>query len=289
MTTGVPVMRCPVCNADVPAAAFCGACGAHLSPRRGDGRGMLRPVAYSAAPGEHVVRLSVASTLFPHLPHGSRAPFRVALAVLFLTLVVLAFLGWQAPLIAVGALGFPMVFVLYLHETDIDDDLPLSSLVLTAVLAIGLGIGWALLTGVIVAHSYDVTLSDASSEEHSIPVEGIAIPAGSAVLLVLPAVVVRLLRPGTRESLDGFVIGALSAIAFNAAATLTRLSPQIATGPTAHDRPASSLLAEAGIQGVAMPLTAAALGGLAGVALWFARPADNARRPAVVLLVASFL
>jgi hypothetical protein len=289
MTTGVPVMRCPVCNADVPAAAFCGACGAHLSPRRGDGRGMLRPVAYGAAPGEHVLRLSVASTLFPHLPHRSRAPFRVALAVLFLTLVVLAFLGWQAPLIAVGALGFPMVFVLYLHETDIDDDLPLSSLVLTAVLAIGLGIGWALLTGVIVAHSYDVTLSDASSEQHSIPVEGIAIPAGTAVLLVLPAVVVRLLRPGTREALDGFVIGALSAITFNAAATLTRLAPQFATGPTARDRPASSLLAEAGIQGVAMPLTAAALGGLAGVALWFARPADNARRPAVVLLVASFL
>ncbi|HEX2398456.1 MAG TPA: zinc ribbon domain-containing protein, partial [Mycobacterium sp.] len=90
MTTAVPVMRCPVCNADVPAAAFCGACGAHLSPRRGDGRGMLRPVAYGAAPGEHVVRLSVASTLFPHLPDRSRAPFRVALAVLFLTLVVLA-------------------------------------------------------------------------------------------------------------------------------------------------------------------------------------------------------
>jgi hypothetical protein len=38
-----------------------------------------------------------------------------------------------------------------------------------------------------------------------------------------------------------------------------------------------------------MPLTAAALGGLAGVALWFARPADKGRRPAIVLLVASFL
>jgi hypothetical protein len=101
-------------------------------------------------------------------------------------------------------------------------------------------------------------------------------------------VVVRLLRPATRESLDGFVIGALSAIAFTASATLTRLAPQFATGPTAQDQPVSELLAEAGIQGVAVPLTAAAAGGLVGVALWFTRPAGMDRRPAVVLLAASF-
>jgi hypothetical protein len=235
-----------------------------------------------------VLRLSIASSLFPHLPHRSRAPFRVALGVLFLTLIAFAFLKWQAPLIAVSALGFPLLFLLYMHETDIDDDLPSSSLALTAALGIGFGVGWALLTGHIVADSYDVALSDGTSEGHSL-LEGVAIPAGSAVLMVLPAVVVRLLRPATRESLDGFVIGALSAIAFVAAATLTRLAPQLATGPTAHDQPASELLAEAGIQGVAMPLTAAAAGGLVGVALWFTRPAGMNRRPAVVLLTSSFV
>ncbi|HEX9497750.1 MAG TPA: zinc ribbon domain-containing protein, partial [Mycobacterium sp.] len=283
----VPTMHCAVCDADVPAGAFCGTCGAHLSPQRGNGRGVLRPAAYGAAPGEHVLRLSVASSLFPHLPHRSRAPFRVALAVLFLTLIAFAFLGWQAPLIAVSALGFPLLFLLYLHETDIDDDLPVSTLALTAALGVGLGVGWALLTGSIVADSYDVALSGGTSEGHSI-LEGL-IPAGSAVLMVLPAVVVRLLRPASRESLDGFVIGALSAIAFVASATLTRLAPQFATGPTAQDRAVSGLLAEAGIQGVAMPLTAAAAGGLIGAALWFTRPAGIDRRPAVVLLVASFL
>jgi hypothetical protein len=285
---GVPTMHCAVCDTDVPAGAFCGTCGAHLSPQRGNGRGVLRPGAYAAAPGEHVLRLSVASSLFPHLPHRSRAPFRVALAVLFLTLIAFAFLRWQAPLIAVSALGFPLLFLLYLHETDIDDDLPVSSLALTAALGVGLGVGWALLTGSIVADSYDVALSEGTSEGHSI-IEGLVIPAGSAVLMVLPAVVVRLLRPATRESLDGFVIGALSAISFVASATLTRLAPQFATGPTAQDQPVSELLAEAGIQGVAMPLTAAAAGGLVGVALWFTRPAGMDRRPATVLLVSSFL
>jgi hypothetical protein len=249
---------------------------------------VLRPRAYAAAPGEHLLQLSVASSLFPHLPHTSRTPFRVALAVLFLVLVAFALLGWQAPLIAVSALGFPLLFLLYLHESDIDDDLPVSSLALTAALGVGLGVGWALLTGDIVAGSYDVALSDGTSEGHSI-LEGLVIPAGSGVLMVLPAVVVRLLRPASRESLDGFVFGALSAIAFVASAALTRLAPQFATGPTAQDRSVSGLLAEAGIQGVAMPLTAAAAGGLVGVALWFTRPAGMDRRPAVVLLVSSFV
>ncbi|HYR14983.1 MAG TPA: zinc ribbon domain-containing protein, partial [Mycobacterium sp.] len=285
---GVPTMHCAVCDSDVPAAAFCGTCGAHLSPERGDGRGVLRPGAYAVAPGEHLLGLSVASSLFPHLPHGSRAPFRVALAVLFLTLIAFALLGWQAPLIAVSALGFPLLFLLYLHESDIDDDLPVSSLALTAALGVGLGVGWALLTGAIVADSHNVALSQETSQGHSV-LEGLVIPAASAVLMVLPAVVVRLLRPATRESLDGYVIGALSAIAFVASATLTRLAPQFATGLTAQDRPVSGLLAEAGIQGVAMPLTAAAAGGLVGVALWFTRPAGMDRRPAVVLLVSSFV
>jgi hypothetical protein len=284
----MPTMHCAVCDTDVPAGAFCGTCGAHLSAQRGNGRGVLRPGAYGAAPGEHVLRLSVASSLFPHLPHRSLAPFRVALAVLVLMLIAFAFLRWQAPLIAVSALGLPLLFLLYLHETDIDDDLPASTLGLTAALGVGLGVGWALLTGSIIAESYDVALSDGTTEGFSI-LQGLLIPAGTACLMLLPAVVMRLLRPSTRESLDGFVIGALGSIAFVASATLTRLAPQLTTGPKAHDQPVSELLAEAGIQGVAMPLTAAAAGGLVGVALWFTRPAGMDRRPAVVLLILSFL
>jgi hypothetical protein len=285
---GVPTMHCAVCETDVPAGAFCGTCGAQLSAQRGSGRGVLRSRAYAAAPGEHVLRLSVASSLFPHLPHTSRAPFRAGLALVTLALVAFGLLRWQAPLIAVSVLGLPLLFVLYLREADVHRDLPIRRLVLVAVLGVGLGVGWALLTGAIVAHSYDVALSEGTSERHSI-LEGLVIPTGGAVLMLVPAVVVRLLRPAPRESLDGFVIGALSAIAFTAAATLTRLAPQFATGPTAEDQPVSGLLAEAGIQGIAMPLTAAAAGGLVGVALWFTRPADNNRRPAIVLLASSLL
>ena len=163
--------------------------------------------AYAAAPGEQVLRLSVASSLFPHLPHRSRTPFRVGLAVLFLALIAFALLRWQAPLIVVSALGFPLVFLLYLHEADVHRDLPIRSLVTTAVMGVGLGVGWALLTGTVVADFYDVALGAGEPEEQTLLV-GLAIPVGSAVLMLVPVVVVRLLHPATRESLDGFVIGA---------------------------------------------------------------------------------
>ncbi|HUO37530.1 MAG TPA: zinc ribbon domain-containing protein, partial [Mycobacterium sp.] len=91
----------------------------------------------------------------------------------------------------------------------------------------------------------------------------------SAALMLIPVMLAWRWRLPTRKPLDGFIIGALGAISFTAAGTLTRLAPQFATGQIAHGRPIGGLLVEATIQGVAMPLTAAAAGGLVGTALWF--------------------
>ena len=107
--------------------------------------------------------------------------------------------------------------------------------------------------------------------------DGLAIPLGGAVLMLVPAVLVRLLRPPTRESLDGYVIGSLGAITYTAAGVLTRLAPQLTTGLVARGRGVGGLLVEAGIEGVAMPLTAAAAGGLVGAALWYSGRADPSR------------
>lgn len=213
------------------------------------------------------MRPSVASSLFPHLPHRSRAAFRVGLALVVLLLIALAFLRWQAPLIAIGALALPLVFLLYLYEADIHRDSIVRSLAPTALLGIGLGVGWASATGSLVSDFYDVSLADADSRRLALLV-GIVVPIGGAILMLVPAVVMRFVHR-TRKSLDGFVIGALGAISFTAAATLTLLAPQFATGVTAGDRPTSVLLVQAGMQGVAVPLTAAAAGGLVGAALWF--------------------
>ncbi|MGV0793926.1 zinc ribbon domain-containing protein [Mycolicibacterium sp. XJ1819] len=265
----VPTTNCPGCRAEVPVAAFCGNCGARLARRDDDGT-RLRLGAYAAAPGEHTLRLAVASSLLPHLPHSSRAPFRAGLAVLALALLTLALVRCQAALIVVGALGPPLIFALYLRESGVGRDLPIRSLALPAGVGVALGIGWAWVTGRIIAETHDVALGAAPSVEDTIL--GMVIPVGAAVLMLVPVVVMRLSRPDTREALDGYAIGAWGALVFTAAGTLTRSAPQFATGITDHDRPIGGLLVQAAIQGVALPLTAAALGGLVGAALWFGRP-----------------
>jgi hypothetical protein len=150
MTAGIPVIRCPVCQLDVPTGAFCGTLRRALIsvsrswPQRAATRGIRGGIwrTHAAAVCGQLVNFTPAAT--------SRAPFRIALAVLFLALVALGLLRWQAPLIAVSA-RFSPLFLFYLHGSDMDDDLPLSSLVLTALLGLALGVRVALLTGDIVA------------------------------------------------------------------------------------------------------------------------------------------
>ncbi|HKV21547.1 MAG TPA: zinc ribbon domain-containing protein, partial [Mycobacterium sp.] len=270
-------MQCRICQTDVPAGEFCGLCGDPLTPKPGDGPSWLRLRTYSAAPGENLFLPSLASSLFPQLPHRSRMPFRVVLILVLLALVTFATLRMPAALITVAALGLPLLFLLYMRETDALRDLPALTLLLTATLGIGLGVGWVLLTGAIVARSYGVPLGVGIAGGRILR-EGLGIPVGGMLVMLVPAVVVRLTRPSSRESLDGFMIGAFGALAFTAAATITRLAPQFATGMIARSRPVSSLIVEAGIRGIAVPLTAAAVGGLIGAALWFTRPPSKAHQ-----------
>jgi hypothetical protein len=191
-------------------------------------------------------------------------------------------------LVAVSALGFPFLFALYVRESDGFDDIPARRWALTAALGIGLGVGWVLLTGAMVARSYGIALGAGVVGSRMLSM-GIGIPLGGVILMLMPAVIVRLLRPPTREALEGFMVGALGALSFTAAATLTRLAPQFGSGVVSK-RPIDSLLVEAGIRGVAVPLTAAAAGGLIGAALWFRRPPSKEKqRPGVVrALLVSF-
>jgi hypothetical protein len=219
---------------------------------------------------EHVLRISVVSTLFPQLPERSRTPFRVGLVGLVVALVVFAALRWQAPLIAIAALGVPLLFVLYLRETDALGNVPIRSLALAAVLGIAFGAGWAQVIGAIVSRAYDVAMGADEDWGHEL-LEGVTIPVGGALVMLAPALVVRLLGPSVRKVLDGFVIGSLGAISFAFAATVGRLAPQLASGPTTQERSVADLVVEAGIQGVAAPVMALAVGGLVGTALWLSR------------------
>lgn len=269
-----PRMECDVCQMDVPAGNFCGWCGDHLDQHEHEGPKWLRMKAFSASPGEHLLKPNIASSLFPQLSPTSRTPFLIGLTLLFLTLLAATFFRLPAALVTVAALGLPLLFLIYLQEADAHRDIPSATLVITAALGIGIGVGWVLLTGEMVANAYDVPLGAGIAASRVIR-EGLGVPLGGMLLMLAPAVIVRLVRPGPREAMDGFGLGALGALMFTAAATLTRLAPQFGAGMVARSRPMNGLMVEAGIRGIAVPLTAACVGGLIGTALWFTRPANK--------------
>ena len=238
-------MRCPACGADVPAGLFCGRCGAHLTPERGDGprgcgSGTTRP-----RPSEHVLRPSLASSMLPHLPQRSRTPFRVALVAMLLALVGFTLLKLPAAMIAVAALGGPLLFLLYLREADAFRDLPGDS---CSALAHRRGAGCGL--GTADRRSGGPLLRNSAGGRHRAERAwlrmGLAIPLATTVLMLVSAAVARLLRHADARIVGRVHDRALGALVFTAAATLTRLAPQLPAGVVARTRPLGRLLVEAG-------------------------------------------
>ncbi len=160
-------------------------------------------------------------------------------------------------MIAVAALGLPLLFVLYISESGRYRDLSVWRLVMAGVLSGVFAVSWILLTGELVARSYGVPMATGLAIHHLLR-EGLAMPAGAMIVMFVPVAVVRLTRPKSQEALDGYIVGALSALTFAAIATLTRLAPQFAAGLIDHHRPVRVLVLEAVTCGVTIPLTAAA-------------------------------
>ncbi len=271
-------MQCRLCHSDVPSGAFCGYCGAHLYQLPGSGPDRLRADSYVAEPNEQLVRLSLVSTVFPHLPPRSRIAFRVALGLLTVVLVVLALMRWQAALIAVTVFGVPALFIAYGRQAGVRSDLGRPVVALTSLTGLGLGAGWACLTGPVLANSY-LSVLGPGHDGARLLAQGLSIPVLGALLMLVPTVGARIYRPASRESLDGYAIGARSALFFTAAAIAVRAAPQLSNGLVAHHKPVGVLLMQAGVQGLAMPLTAAAVGGLTGLALWFSQRGRSQRGP----------
>lgn len=201
-----------------------------------------------------------------------RLPLWGAMLFVLGVLITLAMLRWQAPMIGAGAVGVPLVLVGYLRGSG----QPPRVLAVVAVVGAALGLGWALVTGDIVAHAYDVALGEGVTVDHTVR-DGLIISVGGALVMLAPAILAyRLIR----DPLTGSMFGALGATSFTVVTTLTRLAPQLATGVSTDERSAAGLLAEAAIQGVAVPVLAAAVGAMVGAAA-------GAHRRRAVLVVAS--
>ena len=262
--------ECPGCRAAVPAGSFCGNCGAENGASTGTWRLWLRPRTFAVAPRERVAWPLITSSLFPHLSEQSRNPFRHGLFLLLAMLTAFSMLRLLGPLVTVMSLGVPLLFLVYVWRSGALADISTPALALSAVLGAGLSTAWWLWTGDVVASAYGVPLGAASQLQTALGI-GMAITTVGAVLMVLPPVAVRALRLPIRGSLDGFLIGALGALAYSAAGTITWLGPQFTAG-LLDNFSRWRLLEEAFLYGLFDPLIAAAAGGTVGLALWF-RPA----------------
>lgn len=290
--TAVPTVACPRCGTGVPEGNFCGLCGCHLAAGPGpssQGSEWLRLAAFGAAPSERVLRPHLLSTLFPQLPGQSRRPFLVVGALGAGALLGFALLRMPVAGITVAALGLPLLFALYLRAAGLDTGETRPLLVWAAVIGAGLGVAWVLVGGGLVARTYGIPVSVGVALHHLLG-PGVGIAVSGMMLMAVPVVVARLLRRRPGESLDGFAIGALGALAFSATATLTRLAPQFTVGLISPHRPLSGLLVEAVLCALTIPVTAAAAGGLVGMLLWFNHPTadetgDHPRRVLGILLL----
>ena len=162
----------------------------------GSGRGRLRLRWYAVAPREHVLRPWVVSSLFPHLRRRSRGPFRVGLATLIMLLAGFAVLRWQAPMIAIAAVGFPSLFITYLREIDVRQIVSLRSLILASAIGVVLGVGWAYIAGTVFAEGYDVALGFETPVGPTVAA-AVAISIAEVLLMLVPALVVRVLSKST--------------------------------------------------------------------------------------------
>ncbi len=224
-----------------------------------------------------------AGALFPRLSATERPVFSAGLLVFVVALAGFALVRFQAPMITLACFGLAIIVVLYARQIR----LPVRAVATAGVVGLGLGMGWAFIVGPVVAQAYSAALGAQTDLGH-ILLSGVAIPASGALLMVAPAVVVRVTGRSIREPLSGMAVGAVGATVFNAGATAVLLWPQLALGVTTHDQSAESLLAEAIVEGLAWPLACLAVGGIFGLSLWSTRRAQ-AGALAVVLLVVTAL
>ena len=286
----VPTRVCAACESVVPAARFCGECGAESERPVNRWSVLLRPRVYATAHRETLWLPRLSSTLFPRFPGEARRPLRFGVILVTIAIVVLSLLRMNGPLAVVATLGWPLMGTIYIWQSDGFRDIGLRIYAIAMVLGIAFGVGWWLTAGKMLATSYGV--STATGLQVIAVINTIVLlNLGGAALMLLPAFVARLVRVPVRESLDGFIVGAVGALWYSIAATTTIQAPQFAEG-LLEGHSAGRMFQDWATNGIVVPVVATAAGGLIGLSLWFQpdrRPGRGARQARGSLTVATVL
>lgn len=269
---------CPACHCAVPAATFCGQCGARLDGPVDRWTLLLRPAVHANAHRETAWLPRVTSSMFPRIAGATRKPYRLGLILVLIAVIVLSAARISGPLGVISVLSWPLMFLIYLWESDVFRDIPGRTLLTSMLLGIALGVGTWLTAGRILAGSYGVSTGASLlllGEGLSV---GFLISVAGGLLMLVPALVARLFPMPVRESLDGFVIGAFGALCYSTAATTTILAPQFVEG-LMENQSAGRLFEDAVTYGIVSAIVTTAAGGAVGLALWFQPDRRSGRDP----------
>jgi len=259
------VVVCFSCARSVPPGGYCGVCGAHLT----GGRAAHRRHAYAAHPGEHMLHLSVVSTLFPHLPHRRSAPFRIALLVSAALLLLLGLLRLTGPAIGAAAILVPLVYLIYFWEVEVYEDKPFEVLVATFGVGALVGIPWAIFTGLYVSQTLILNIAGSAGTGRLI-VAGLVFPLLAQGLMLIGPLALYYRFRQFDEVLDGFAFGAAAGLGFAATTTLVNLAPELRSGLFSAGSMSDSAL-HLLQRGILIPVLHASTTGVIAAAIWLQR------------------
>ncbi|MGO8950639.1 MAG: PrsW family glutamic-type intramembrane protease [Ktedonobacterales bacterium] len=259
-------MRCPNCGRETPAGEYCVHCGARL-PTDTQPVDARRTHAYAANPHEHVLHLSVVTTLFPHLTprQSGRARWLLLGSAVVIFCIGLARLVPLAVLL--GALLVPVLYLAYFYVAELYEDEPLPVLV-------GTFVAGAVFGTLVSLGFYHIILSQRSlafgSSASYVLLTGVALPLLSQALMLVGPLVLYVTRPQFDHLLDGLSFGAASGLGFAAAQSLI-YSWLLIQGPFRQTGPDYSWALPILRIAIVVPLLDATTTGLICAALWLRR------------------
>ena len=266
---GPPLVTCPHCGSAVPAADFCGHCGAHLVTAS-----TRRRHAFAAVPNEPVTHLSIITTLFPHLPHRRGRPFQLALVAGGAAVLLLALFHLFAPATVAAVCVIPILYLIYLYEVEVYENEPW--LIVGATMAGGLVLGFAFaeLSGGALSR-----LELTGDTQNAFVLAGVLIPIAAQVLMLAGPLFLYVYRSRFREPLDGLTFGAASALGFTLASSLASFWPLI-TGPLVSEGSTLDWAVRLTRAGLLVSLINASTTALVAAGLWLQRyDRRRSRRP----------
>jgi len=281
-------IACEHCGVEVEDGAFCSACGAHLV-HIDQQRAASRLHAFAASPHQGVYHPALLSTLLPHLQQYQRHLYRWGF-VAGIVVVVAALLLANAGLATVLAvLVVPILYVAYIHHTDVHEGEPLVVIASTLVSGGLFGVAVAGLTRFYLgrlALTQLIATAQGSPPLSLVLLLGVTVPLVSELVKLAGPLFLRRWPRFRNEVMDGMVFGVAAGVGFAAGSTLVNYWPIIKggyvppTGPGLSDWTATVL-------GLAIlrPLVQGTTTALIGAGIW----ALSLRRGDVILPIAAGL